>query len=289
MSAAVQFFKDVLADLKSSRRFQVATLLWVPLFVVLMIAIVRFGIQNTMAEKYKEWKLTFVPESTIQFPNLLLGSANPNGFNKVPVCQQESQPTTVTWVTSQTNCPVPWLSNCWNLNFAHYSSAGVDAYSYAVRCTFVFNPAPQSNDMLYLWVPGGFGSASNNNWNEQDVPIRANNFVAVHLQPEYFFPMHEPSIKTWSTDVQYWTSVFGDTSQNVYNSTIWFRIPYTMVTASWETVGFDRWFLIAFWGGAIVFFWFLHSVAFGIAKYFLPDDSKLLPGSSSSGAFQSIA
>jgi len=220
---------------------------------------------------------------------MLLGSANPNGFYKVPICQQNGSPVS-TYVYQNITCPVPWLSSCYQLNFAHYSSAGVDAYNYAVRCSFVFNPAPLSNDMLYLWVPGGFGSVSNNNWNEQPIPIRSNNFVAVHLQPEHFYPMHSPSIDTWSADVQYWTSVFGDTSSNVYNSTFWFRIPYTVITATWETVGFDRWFLIAFWGGGIFMFYFLHAVAFGFVKFFLPDDSKLIPQSNPSGnQFQAIA
>jgi len=278
MSAAVQFGRDLLSDLKSSRRFQIAALLWLPVFVVLCIAIVWFGLQNTMAETYKEWKLTFVPESTIQFPNLLLGSANPNGFAKVPICVQDTS-ATVTYVRqASAPCPVPWLSNCSLLNFAAYSSSGTDAYSYAVKCNFVFNPAPLSNDMLYLWVPGGFGSANNNGWNEQAIPIRSNNFVAVHLQPEHFYPLHSPPIDTWSTDIQYWTSVFGDTTSSAYNSTFWFRIPYTVITASWETTGFDRWFLISFWGGIMFFMYFLHAIAFGFVKLFLPDDSKLLKG-----------
>jgi len=285
MSAAVQFAKDLLADLKSSRRFQIATLIWIPLFVTLAILIVRFGIENTLAEQYREWKLTFIPESTIQFPQLLLGNANPNGFASMPICSQRgSQPIAIRNAT----CPVSWLSDCWLLNFAVYSSAGVDAYSYAIQCTFIYNPAPNSNDMMYLWVPGGFGSASASSWNHQPVPVRANGFVAVHLQPEHFYPMHFPPVDTWSVDVQYWTSVFGDTGSSVYNSTFWFRIPYTIITASWETVGFDRWFLMAFWGGGIFMFYLLHSIAFGFAKFFLPDDSKLL-SSNPSSQFEAIA
>jgi len=45
---------------------------------------------------------------------------------------------------------------------------------------------------------------------------------------------------------------------------------------------------MAAWGGGFFFFYLLHIIAFGIAKLFLPDDSRLLKTPTKSDAFSSI-
>jgi len=272
------FFRRLLQDLKSSWRFKVGLVLYIPLIITAAILTVRFGIHNTLAEKYHEWKTTFVSEPSIQFPNLMIYFANQNFSRPVTspgVCVQRGSPSSVISVTAG-GCGFNPGKTCHTFNFSPLSSRGTDVYGTAIDCTFLWNPAPGQNDEFYVHTPGGFAQQPGGNWNIEDNPVRPNLYIGFHMEPQFFHPMHSARVEVWNTKVLYETSIFPSWGTNPYNTTISFRIPFAVIEYNWETVGFDSWMLMAAWGGAFFFFYFLHSIVFSIAKLWLPDDSVLL-------------
>lgn len=291
MSEAVgQFFRDLLSDVKSSRRFQVGAVLWIPLIVCGFILTIHFGIEHTMSDKYHDWRHTFVPESQIQYPDLMMFFANPNGFypaNTVPTCQQIGVPSAPRVSFTSMPCPfpnpIPHGSACYKIPLSQYQSQGEQQFQYSISCFLQFNPDPGMNNIMELHVPGGFDTLPGG-WHFDGHPIRPNQFVAVHLEPEVFIPRGSGIIRSWRDHIFYESTQFTSNSQQVYNTTLFFRIPYTVVRVAWEAE-MTAWLLLALWGGGFFFFWFLHKIVFSIAKLFLPNDSKLFPASGGSAEY----
>eukprot|EP01116_Phalansterium_solitarium_P001250 TRINITY_DN11028_c0_g1_i1.p1 TRINITY_DN11028_c0_g1~~TRINITY_DN11028_c0_g1_i1.p1 ORF type:complete len:290 (+),score=77.56 TRINITY_DN11028_c0_g1_i1:129-998(+) len=277
MAAVINLLKDIFTDLKSSRRFQVATVLWIPLFVTAFVLFVRFCIINNLEERFHEWKHTMVPKSSLTYPDALMYFADPAGLNvDPPVCTQPNGPNPSQKVNVQKGpCPFNQTKTCYTFGFSAFTSSGMDLYTYAIQCNLMFNPAVGQNDMIYVHFPGGFATMAGG-WHQDPIPIRPNQATAVHLEPEHFFPMHSSPIDMWHARVHYESTVFTFNSNNTFPANIWLRIPYTMINAHWEAIGVDSWVLMALWGGGFFFFYFLHVIAFGIAKLWLPNDSKLL-------------
>jgi len=128
------------------------------------------------------------------------------------------------------------------------------------------------NEELYLRTPGSWTGQP---WSFPPTPIIPNQGVRVEMSHQLFFPMKQNHIDLWQSTVQYVTTNFFDGS-TPYNVTIYFHVPFSAVQASWETVGFDSYMLLATWGGSFFFVYFLHLVTFTLLKFILPNDSKLL-------------
>jgi len=150
-------------------------------------------------------------------------------------------------------------------------------WSNAIQCTFYFNPSsPSVNNELMFSTKGGFATVGQG-WNKDWTPLRPNLFISVHLEPVVFTQFGVPPVIFWSADHYYETTLFPPFDKvSSYNTTIFFRIPYTTILTLWETIGFDSWAFMAVCGGAFFFLYVLFLAAFGIAKWFLPEDSKLL-------------
>jgi len=294
----INFGRDFIADARSSRRFQVALVLWLPLLIVGAILTVRFGLLNGIMKTFHEWKTTYVAESTVPFPDLLFHFKNPNvpcfpgppGSPLLPVCQQYSSSGTANPPTVPINwVACPWTgdsNNCYRFNFSQFSSSGTDNWGSAINCSFIFLAA-QGNDVMRIHVPGGMATFPNTNWDLNDHPVRPNKHALVDLEPEHWFPMSGMPLHTWRIRSFYESTVFtawdntsyvmNGQTYGVYYATIVFRIPYSMVRASWETTGFDGWMLLSAWGGGFYFLYVLHTFIFSILKLWLPNDSKLIP------------
>jgi len=295
----INFGREFIVDARSSRRFQVALVLWLPLIIVGAILTVRFGLLNAIMKTFHEWKTTYVAQSQVPFPDLLFHMKNPNvpPFPGVPpylpVCQQYGQlnnnPLTAQSVPiNMVQCPWGFDVNCYRFNFSVFSSSGTDNWNSAINCTMYFL-ASQGNDVMRIHVPGGMATFPGTNWDVNDHPVRPNRHVLVDLEPEHWFPMQGPPVHTWRIRSHYesthftsydnYSQSFSGGSYFIYNATLVFRIPYSMVRASWETTGFDGWFLLSAWGGGFYFLYVLHTLVFSILKLWLPNDSKLLPAS----------
>eukprot|EP01116_Phalansterium_solitarium_P023196 TRINITY_DN7_c0_g2_i1.p1 TRINITY_DN7_c0_g2~~TRINITY_DN7_c0_g2_i1.p1 ORF type:complete len:338 (+),score=84.15 TRINITY_DN7_c0_g2_i1:127-1014(+) len=279
------FFRDLFSDLKSSRRFQVATVLWIPLIVVGFILFIRFSIRNELHEKYREWGTTFIPQSAIQYPDVRLSFANPNISSLT--CKTVIPPMAP---VQTSNCMWPpntpeGRSNfpCRQIKLSAITATNSQGqmgnfFGNPIACNFTFGANPGQNEEMYLHTPGGWGSQS---WSFPPQFIRPNQFISVHLEKQMFVPEHQAPVTVWNTQVNYDTSIFPQ-GNVAYNTTIFFRIPFGALQVAWERVGFDSYFLMAAWGGGFFFFYFLHICVFSILKLFLPNDSKLLKVSQSS-------
>lgn len=277
------FFRDLFSDLKSSRRFQVATVLWIPLIVTGFILFIRFSIRNELHEKYKEWGTTFIPQTSITYPDVRVSFSNPS-INYAECA------------TPWSNVPVPISTCLWDPNTpegrsnlpcrqiklsvitnTNHQFDGNNFFGNPVVCNFTFGAYANQNQEMYLHTPGGWGSNMNAGWSFPPTFLRPNLWITVNMENQLFVPMnhHEQPINVWNVWTTYDTSYFpqGDTA---YNTSMFFRVPFGALQVSWETVGFDSWFLMATWGGGFFFMYFLHCVVFSMLKFLLPNDSKLL-------------
>jgi len=272
------FFRAFFADLKTSRRFQVAFVLWIPLFVTVLILAIRFGWRNTLAEKYHEWGTTFIQEGSITYPDVQINGPN-MWLPTNSICQTVFPPVqTVQFGACDMDFIPHWgPQTCKKIILSSVTTSNTPVYGNPIRCFLQFNNTGQNmNDELYMFTPGGWQPGQN--WNFFRNYIRPNQQIGIHLSHQYFYPMNSAPLNIWSADVNYESSIFvpGTSTAPFYNVTIYFRIPDGFVQASWETVGFDRWFLIACWGGGIFFVYFLHKVVFSLLKFILPKDSTML-------------
>jgi len=276
MGSFMSFIRDLWSDVKFSRRFQVGAVMWIPLIVTAIVMMVRFGIQHTLSQKYREFKTTFIVESLVQFPDVQLYMQQPPISS--PRCQIQSQGSAVgTSIFTRPTC----IRNFDNVPCYYFPFSNVpgvkrtsDLYGQRISCDLMFRAnTGNSNDEMYLVMPGGWNTTEG--WDYQNPAyIRPNRFIDVEVFHEVFVGF-DNKIDNWFTNVEYRTSQFADGSVD-YNFSLSFRLPFGATEVNWEEDGFDSWFLLAAWGGGFFFFYLLHLMAFGIAKIFLPDDSRLL-------------
>jgi len=281
MAAAIgnlkSFLGDLLSDLKSSRRFQVATVLWIPLVVTGLISFIRFSIRNELHEKYHEWGTTFIQQSSIQYPDIRVSYANPSFTSVVcatvqpPVVPISSQPCVWPLGTPESKYPCQELQLHQVYAINKPTSWGT-LFGNPINCTFTFGANPGQNEEIYIYTPGGWGGQL---WSFPPTFVRPNQQVFIHLENQLFFPMDKSPINIWSTQVLYESSIFPQGNSS-YQFSVGFRIPFGAQQISWEMVGFDSWFLMAAWGGSFFFFYVLFLAVFNILKFILPNDSKLL-------------
>lgn len=280
MGSFMSFLRDLISDVKSSRRFQVGLVLWIPLIVVSAILVVRFGIRHTLSEKYREFKTTFIRESQVAYPNLEMYFLNPP---QTKTCAQRvnhvlQAPITIGSCSDAVNgrIPLTCLYFPFSKDIAIPPQNG-DPWGNPIVCNFTFNQNGNQNlngdNEMFLLTPGGWNTSST--WNYQNPYfLRPNHFIGVSLFHELFFGFGQ-RVDNWFAQITYQDSNF-PSNRGPYWTAIEFRIPFTSVEVNWEDDGFDSWFLMAAWGGGIFFFYLLHVAAFGIAKFFLPEDSRLL-------------
>lgn len=289
MSAAglVQFFHNVFSDIKSSRRFQVSMLLWIPLFVTICVFVVYLGEWHTMAHRYQEMRTSFIQQDYINFPDVVMWSGNKN--LQSARCFQYTNPNMyITFDFTGKACPDNATdTTCVYIPLSQKTSSGFDAWYYAINCTFVFAAAPNQNNIVLFDTKGGWSST--NGWNNNWLPVRPNMESSIHFEPT-LFSIGGNTAFSWDTTHEYESTVFTYYAPSgTYQMGVNFRIPFTNIAVYNESTGFDSWLLCAAWGGGIFFFYFLHLILFSIAKLFLPDDSRVYGSSESTNSeFQNI-
>jgi len=253
------------------------------------ILTVRFGIFSGLMSRFHEWKHTYVAESSLSYPDILIHFLNPNGIISYTCYQQLNNANTPTLVLAGPNYNgCPWNSTelgCYRFNMSALKSSGLDDWQYSIFCNFVFPAAPGQNDIFKVHHPGGFVTVPGG-WDAEDTPIRPNMNAVVHMEPEFLHPMNGPRLNTWRLHNRYESSTFTGNMNittpgypgGTFPASVTFRIPFTVVRAAWESPDSDSWMLMSAWGGGFYFLYCLHSVAFHILKLWLPNDSKLLPG-----------
>lgn len=274
MGSFFSFLRDVIADVKTSWRFRVATVLWIPLIVTAGVMVVRFGIRHTLSEKYREFKTTFIPETSVNYPDVQMFFSNQNYASGS--CSQWGQNAQIMLQPCQ-NLPPRTQHRCIFLQLSLKTSNqnGNNIFGQPIHCNFTFNQnaVNQVDDEIFVLLPGGWDT--NSKWNfDNPLFLRPNPRIGVQLFHEVFYS-RQGKIDNWFSQHTYETSIFPSGS-SAYNVSIRFSIPFNALEVNWEEDGFDSWFLLATWGGGFFFFYCLFLLAFNIAKFFLPDDSRLL-------------
>lgn len=277
MGSFFSFLRDVIADVKTSWRFRVAVLIWIPLIVVSGVLVVRFGIRHTLSAKYREFKTTFIPETTVNYPDIEIYFRNTQFTGACSQDLGQGQPPAKFLFSGCQDTLPDTTSVCKFFPLSQkQTSQTADMRGQPIHCNFTFQPmpgAPNANQEMYLLLPGGWNTSST--WNYANpVPLRPNLHIGIQLFHEVFFGYGQ-KVDNWFAMHQYMDSEFPD-GTSAYNISMRFSIPFTALEVNWEEDGFDSWFLMATWGGGIFFFYFLFLISFNIAKFFLPDDSRLL-------------
>jgi len=279
MGAFFSFLRDVIADLKTSWRFRVACVIWIPLIVCAGILVVRFGIIHTLSQKYRQFQTTFVPQSSVAYPNIEIYWSNAPTSGSI--CYQ---PNTTNGNLIGTLCPDTQQTRnnnqCIKYGLSRFSTTQNPNHplGYPIHCDFQFNAKTNpdgsvANQEFFMLFPGGWNTSSAWDYNNP-VPLRPNVRIGMQLFHEVFLG-YGGRVDNWFSNHIYEETIFPN-GQWAYNVSIHFWVPFDVVQVNWEEDGFDSWLLLAFWGGGFFFFYVLFLLAFNIAKFFLPDDSRLL-------------
>jgi len=276
---------DVITDLKSSWRFRVYLFLWLPLFVVAMIAIVNLGVRNQASLAAPDWRTKWVNEdSGIQFPDVSIalpisttGALFPKNTYS---CIQRGIPAVSgtcpgvpTKITGDPVCVTFKTS-------AFYASAAYEGQNH-ITCNFAISAAAGVNTDMNITVPQGFIWQAN-----PPTYVQANQQAEVDFYRERFQTIDGRTADEWFTNVVYQSSNFF--APPLFNATVILRIPVRAQIQNNQYISFDNWMLIASWGGALFFMWFLHGFFFGIAKLWLPNDSKLVASTEPASTYEQI-
>jgi len=272
-----RFFSAVVADLKTSRRFQVCLFLWLPLIVTSLVAVVRLGLKNTDAKLFPEWKTEFIPESSgISFPDVTIGFLNPDTANGNPSfnyfgCSQRGI------FAPYQSCPsgVP-VSQCRVAKLSAFQASRSEVGQNHVTCNITILSTPGVNQEIaismlqgYVWFPN------------PPTYINPNAAVEVDLFRELFIPIGQGQVFEWSTLRNYESSVFNSNPSPTapFAMSLTFRIPFRAVIVHRQFVAFDDFQLLAAWGGFFTFMAFLHAIVFWFVKLYTVPDSKILANS----------
>jgi len=272
------FFGDVVTDLKNSWRFRVWAVLWIPLVVTSFVAVIHLGIYSTLSKQIPNWRQQYVSESSgINYPDILVnagaGSSFPvsGGYSAV-FCNQSGT------IINALSCPsVNGLavnpSGCVKLPLSSRIASAANAGRNHITCSFgITSNYVNSNTEMTVVIPQGFI------WRPNDPTyVQANMAAAVMLSRERLVTMDGRSADEWWTQVVYQSSDFFNTPIGTpFQANIIFRIPQRALVINTQYVDFDNYHMLGAWGGAIFFFWFLHSIVYKVLGLWLPNDSKLL-------------
>jgi len=275
LTPVLNFARDFVSDLKSSRRFQVCVVLWLPLVITALVCVVRLGIKNTFARQFPQWNTFFIPESTgITYPDVYVNfswtpsSVDPSFTVK---CTQRGNP------VPAINCPTTFMrqpsTQCQVLKMSGFQASQSYRGQNHIGCNFVVNVnggAMVNQEMAisfaqgYVWFPN------------PPTYFTPNAYVRVDLFRDLFHPMGGPDVFEWGTWLMYQSSVFNNPPQPNFNMTVNFDIPFRALAVHRQDDIFDNWQLLAAWGGFFTFMAFLHAIVFFFVKLYTPNDSKLL-------------
>lgn len=270
-----RLLQDFLHDVKSSKRFWVATIMWIPLFITVMIAISELGLRNTYSKRTLDWRTRYENEdSGISFPDVTIqlgagGAQFSVTPGQLPLCKQRMS------LATRSPCPGALPTKCNKFSLSQFqASAAYEGQNHITCSLIITTQSPQDNTEFNVTVPQGFIWQPN-----PPTYVQANRLAEVDLYRERLVTMDHRSADEWFTTVTYQTSDFysPDPTTGYFNATIMFRIPVRAMIVHYQYNAFDQWQLIGTWGGAIFFMWFLHSIVYGILKLWLPNDSKLFP------------
>jgi len=291
MSASIfapfaSIFHDFVSDLKTSRRFQICVLLWLPLIVTTGVAVVRLGLKNTDAKLFPTWKTDFIPESSgISYPDVTISFVNPQVPGNPSVyfpgggiqCYQRG--------SLAVNQVCPGNANtqqCVTAKLSSFQASKAEVGQNHVTCniSIVVNTAGANQELAitmsqgYVWFPN------------PPTYVTPNQNTEVDLFREVFVPIGQKPVSEWSTLRNYESSVFNNNpppAPAAFIASIRFRIPFRAVIVHRQYVDFDDWQLLAAWGGWFTFMAFLHCIVFFVAKQYTAADSKILARGSAGG------
>jgi len=265
--------ENFVSDVKHSLRFKVAAVLWIPLFITVMIAIIHLGVRHTISMNIPDWRTQYVNEdSGISYPDVTVQLSTPtNAALTFGRCNQRGVQ------AAQILCQT---SNCFSFRTSAFQASAAYEGNNHITCQFGIQGQNTDNTELNVTVPQGYIWQPN-----PPTYVQANVLAEVDFYYEGLHTMDGKSADEWWTQVTYRTSdFFYNNASAVFTATIMFLIPIRAHIENYQYVSFDSWQLLANWGGIIFFMWFLHSIVYGFAKFFLPNDSKLFPDQAAASA-----
>jgi len=269
MSGVRAFFSDLVSDLKSSWRFKLAIILWIPLVVTTIVALVQFAAMDQAGNANTFATTQLIAESTVNFPMFYVyrGWDGLAYFQSVVCIAPNGQriPTGSCGTKYGYGSDVNPLANCTLVNAQNFAATPTNQ---KIQCVIsLSNVGVYTNPVYQLTVVGADGIPDDMVW------INPTQYVSVAVQQVLTMQSESASIDTsWSADIDYYTtaaltsSVFqmevriDDFNNNLYTNSNTFT---------------DYQFLAA-WGGVMAFFYVLFAFTFFIAKLFIGDDSKVL-------------
>jgi len=280
MSGVREFVSDLVEDLKRSWRFKLAIVLWIPLVVTTIVALVQFGAMNKAGDTNTFATVQLVAESTVNFPMFYIFRPDNQPYWSIhPISC-----TTNTGATVPVQKCQPSLVPNVALNYCQQVAANTVAATPAnnqIICQ-IQTSATYNNSVFQLTVVGADGIPDDAVW--------INPHVDQSIAVQQVLTMQTESAQmdtSWSADIDYFNSVLSPTG-----FTLRLRIDDFNNILYTNSNTFTDYQFLAAWGGVMFFFYVLWAFVMFVAKLFLPADSKLMggpAGASTGPSYQTIS
>jgi len=291
MAAIKEFIANLVEDLKASWRFKLALVLWIPLVVTTIVALVQFGAMNKAGDANTYAKTQIVMESTATFPMFYVFRVDGQPFLQSLRCinMNTGQLVQTQACANQygpgNNAPT---SVCTQV-LANKQTATNSYAGRRLTCSvlFAFNGGNwPSNTVYQLTVVGADGIPDDNVW------VNPTQNLSVAFQQQLTMASESANMDTsWGADIDYYSNVAVVSPSYTGSFTMEIRIDDFQNILYTQANTFTDYQFLAAWGGVMFFFYVLFIFVFSVAKFFLPDDSKLLrcnAGAASGPEYQTI-
>jgi len=278
MAGVKQFVSDLLTDLRRSRRFQIAVIIWIPLVVTTIVAIAGYGavLQDALATNYA--KVEFNVESTVATPLIYMKRDDLLPYFQTVTCRNSNGAALTNLNTKPCNyfdtgsitdpkvCTViP------SVNIPAPSAWTIESVGYTCLITFVQNNYVDTTFRVTM--------VGADNIPDDRVFIQPTLFQSVELDQEFSATSESANIDiSWGGDVDVYNAIAINMSNpmSLGHMQLYFRIGnfggmlYTGYSA------YTNYQFLSAWGGIMFTFYFFFWIVYGIVKLFTAPDSKLL-------------
>eukprot|EP01116_Phalansterium_solitarium_P008727 TRINITY_DN22697_c0_g1_i1.p1 TRINITY_DN22697_c0_g1~~TRINITY_DN22697_c0_g1_i1.p1 ORF type:complete len:282 (-),score=74.64 TRINITY_DN22697_c0_g1_i1:398-1243(-) len=252
---------DLGHDLKSSWRFKIAALLWIPFFIVICVGVSKFDIKMQSSARVPGWRVAINHEQAINYPqitferedalNYFVSSTCYHGNKKLPLVK----------------CADPAYTNqmqCFTVDTTGVAAILNPTPVKEIVCNFTLGDIPSNNTVFAVSFPGGWTD-------EEQIYLTPNDLAVVELSKTTFLPTGTDAIDQWRATVTYRSSI-----QSANTAKVAFRISAFDIITYTQYVWFDSWQFQGAFGGIVFFYWVWFQLVYRFLKNFLPNDSKLL-------------
>lgn len=257
---------DLIHDIKSSIRFKVALVLWLPFFIVICIGVSKFDAKLNASTNVPGWRVAVFNQSSVEFPAVSFwredglpyftgrrcSYAGPNQNNSLDIskCPGSSKDLSECFTVDGTKImasPSPYNEIICQLDLGNLTGDG-----------------DIENDVFAVSFPGG--------WTDTEVVyITPNGKAVVDFTKTTFLPTGQPAVNQWRATVTYRSSIEPPNA-----ATVVLRIGAFNILTYTQYVWFDQWQFQGAFGGIVFFYWVWFQLLYRFLKNFLPNDSKVL-------------